>query len=257
MEHRDAVLFELLEAKYNQYNTPAFIEEDPISIPHLFTRKEDIEIAGFLAAMIAWGRRSLILNGAKKMMATMDYAPYDFVSNVTAKELERWNGYVYRTFQETDVKAMILSIQRVYQDFGGLEYIFYSDNPETPIYSGLIKARNILSGGSDFPKRTIKHLANPEKGASAKRFNMFLRWMVRKDSRGVDFGIWKKISSANLICPLDVHTGNVARKLGLLQSSQDNWKSAAALTQRLRDFCPEDPVKYDFALFGLGIYDKL
>ncbi len=256
-------LFELLEEKHNQYNTPAFIAEDPISIPHLFNRKEDIEIAGFLTALIAWGKRGLILKGAKKMMQIMDYSPFDFVMNASAKEQDSWSGYVYRTFQETDVNAIIQALQKIYREKGGLEMIFQPlDCPSTTIneeaaYYAILQARKHLTENPDFPERTHKHLANPIKGASAKRLNMFLRWMVRKDNRGVDFGIWNCLSPAQLICPLDVHTGNIGRKLGLLNSPQDNWKSAVALTQNLRLYCEDDPVKYDFALFGLGIYDKL
>ncbi|MBX7241835.1 MAG: TIGR02757 family protein [Bacteroidia bacterium] len=258
----DKILFELLEEKHNQYNTPDFIAEDPISIPHLFTRKEDIEIAGFLSALIAWGKRSLILKGAKKMMEIMEYSPFDFIMNASDKELSYWNGYVYRTFQDTDVKAITQALKRIYKETGGLEEIFRpvfpDDNQQDePAYYAILQARKYLTQSPDFPERTQKHLANPAKGASAKRLNMFLRWMVRKDYRGVDFGIWNCLTPAQLICPLDVHTGNMGRKLGLLLSPQDNWKSAVSLTESLRHYCKEDPVKYDFALFGLGIYDKL
>ena len=261
MPIHQASLFELLETKHNQYNTPAFIEDDPISIPHLFTKKEDIEIAGFLTALIAWGKRSLILKGAKRMMEIMDYQPHDFVTNASERELDYWVHYVYRTFQSTDAQALIRALQYVYREKGGLESIFLPEmsekSVEEPVYYALTNARNFLTSIPDFPERTQKHLANPAKGASAKRLNMFLRWMVRKDLRGVDFGIWNCLTPAELLCPLDIHTGNIGRKLGLLTVSQDNWKATVALTKSLRTFCKEDPVKYDFALFGLGIYDKL
>ncbi|MEZ4774270.1 MAG: TIGR02757 family protein [Bacteroidia bacterium] len=247
----------LLDQKYQQYNTPDFIEEDPISIPHQFDQKEDIEIAGFLTALIAWGRRTSIINNANKLMEIMGQSPYDFVMNAEAGELYGLDEFVHRTFNGGDCQALVLSLKNVYLNHGGLEKIFSKGIHEAHenVYHGILFARDRLVSYENFPERTQKHIANPAAGSSAKRINMFLRWMVRDDQRGVDFGLWKHISPHQLICPLDVHTGNVARKLGLLTRKQNDWKAAAELTANLRSFCPEDPVKYDFSLFGLGVYE--
>ena len=251
-------LFELLETKHDQFNRPSFIEEDPIAIPHQFTRKEDIEIAGFLTALIAWGRRASILQNARRLVEYMDWAPYDFVRGCTEEDLEKLAGFVHRTFNELDAKALMLSLKEVYQHHGGLETIFSEQicERDESVYAGILSAREKLLNYAHVPVRTHKHVANPAKGSAAKRINMFLRWMVRKDRRGVDFGVWDKIDMGQLVCPLDVHTGNVGRKLGLLSRKQNDWKAAIELTQNLRNFCPEDPVKYDFSLFGLGVYEK-
>jgi len=247
----------LLDERHAQYNQPDFIEEDPIQIPHQFEEKADIEIAGFLTALIAWGKRSMIIKNANQLMDLMDRQPYQFVINANEKDWDRLANFKHRTFQPIDCITLIKSLKNVYTKHGGLEQIFSAGIAPTDIdvYHGLIHARNILTSIPDFPKRTHKHLANPAKGSAAKRINMFLRWMVRKDTRGVDFGIWKSISMSQLICPLDVHTGNVGRKLGILKRKQDNWKAASELTAFLRQLCPNDPVKYDFSLFGLGIYE--
>lgn len=248
----------LLDQKFRQYNTPSFIDEDPIRIPHQFARKADIEVAGFLAALIAWGQRTTILRNAQALMARMDLAPYDFVMQAGEAELAQLEGFVHRTFNSLDARALVLALRRVYADHGGLEGIFSAPiSLRTPdVGPGIIHARTVLTAGPDFPARTHKHLANPATGSSAKRLNMFLRWMVRRDGQGVDFGLWRGIAPRQLICPLDIHTGNVARKLGLLTRKQNDWKAALELTEALRQFCPEDPVRYDFGLFGLGVYDK-
>ncbi|MDX2247804.1 MAG: TIGR02757 family protein [Bacteroidia bacterium] len=247
----------LLEEKHNQYNTPDFIEEDPISIPHRFDRKEDIEIAGFLTALIAWGRRTSIINNAIHLMKIMDMAPYEYVMNAVKGEMAELDEFVHRTFNGTDCQAILLSLRNVYQNHGGLEGLFSKGiHPaHENVFHTILFARDRLISLEDFPLRSQKHIANPGAGSSAKRINMFLRWMVRNDRRGVDFGLWKNIFPHQLICPLDVHTGNVARKLGLLIRTQNDWKAAAELTANLRAFCPEDPVKYDFSLFGLGVYE--
>lgn len=256
-----------LDEKYLAFNQPDFIENDPISIPHLFTEKNDIEIAAFLASLIAWGKRNLIIRSAKSMMDRMDMQPYHFVMQANEGELAGFDSFVHRTFNALDVKSMILALRNAYEHHGGLEGIFTLKEEnllkyppflaEEKAYLSIIQARNFLIHSPHFPSRTHKHLSNPAANSSAKRLNMFLRWMVRKDKRGVDFGIWNCLSMSDLICPLDVHTGNIGRKLALLTRTQDDAKAAIELTQSLREMCPEDPVKYDFSLFGLGVYGEL
>lgn len=249
----------LLDEKFLQYNQPFFIEEDPISIPHTYSRKEDIEISGFLTALIAWGRRNMIMKNARSLMARMDERPFDFVMHASEEELGQLEGFVHRTFNEIDARYLVLGLRHAYESHGGLERIFADgiQKGDESVFNGIVHARTIISSVEGFPKRTHKHLANPAKGSSAKRINMFLRWMVRDDKQGVDFGLWKSISTSLLICPLDVHTGNVARKLGILQRKQNDWKAAAELTAALRQMYPSDPVKYDFSLFGLGVYQEI
>jgi uncharacterized protein (TIGR02757 family) len=247
----------LLNQAHDRYNTPEFIQDDPISIPHQFSEKEDIEIAGFFSALIAWGRRAMIMKNANRLMDLMDRQPFRFVMEADEEELMRLDDFVHRTFNGIDARALVLALREVYQHHGGLEQIFSEKIKSTDanVYAGIIHAREKLTSVADFPQRTHKHLANPAKGSSAKRINMYLRWMVRDDKRGVDFGIWKRISPAQLLCPLDVHTGNVARELGILSRKQNDWKAVVELGEVLSRFCPEDPVKYDFSLFGLGVYD--
>ena len=252
-------LRELLEDSHERFNRPDFIPDDPIGTPHKFSRKEDIEISGFLVALIAWGRRDIIIRSSENLMARMDWAPYEFVMNAEEEELEKLSGFVHRTFNQLDAVALVLSLRKAYLEHGGLEGIFstgLSSRSESS-YDAIMNARTILSSGDHFPPRTNKHLANPSKGSSAKRINMFLRWMVRSDRKGVDFGLWSSIPSSLLICPLDVHTGNVGRELGLLTRKQNDWKAALELTESLREFCPQDPVKYDFSLFGIGVSGML
>ncbi|MEM7040198.1 MAG: TIGR02757 family protein [Bacteroidota bacterium] len=247
---------DFLEEKYREYNQPSFIAADPICIPHRFTATEDIEIAGLLASLIAWGNRKAILKAAGRLMDIMGGAPYDFVMSADAHALERLNDFVYRTFQGPDGLAIVMGLRRIYRDHGGLEAVMALPADATDTSAGILGLRKLMLDSPDFPARTQKHIANPAKGSSAKRLNMFLRWMVRKDSRGVDFGIWNNMRMSQLICPLDVHTGTVGRKLGLLERKQNDWKAALELTGKLREFDAEDPVKYDFSLFGLGIYEK-
>lgn len=251
-------LHALLDQKCLQYNTPSFIEDDPIQIPRQFSRKEDIEIAGFLAALIAWGRRNMIIRNANQLITLMEGEPYQFITECEAADLKPFEAFVHRTFNGQDCVALIRSLQAVYKDHGGLESIFSKGvSPDDPnVYGGILHAREVLLSHPDMPARTHKHVANPAKGSSAKRINMFLRWMVRRDHAGVDFGLWSDISPRQLLCPLDVHTGTIARRIGLLQRKQNDWKAAVELTEALKRFDPEDPVKYDFALFGMGVYGE-
>ena len=246
-----------LDEKYALYHQPSFIEEDPISIPHLFQRKEDIEIAGFLVAIFSWGKRQMIIRNGMSLMERMDMRPYDFVMESNEDTLMALDGFVHRTFQEIDVKAMISALRNIYENEGGLEKLFTvgAQIDQNPIKNAIIHARRAFLSTEDFPTRSQKHLANPEKGSAAKRINMFLRWMVRPASGGVDFGLWKSIPTSQLMMPLDVHTGNVARKIGLLKRKQNDWKAVVEMTANLAKYCPEDPVKYDYSLFGLGIYE--
>ena len=253
-------LFDFLEAKYNQYNTAEFIEKDPISIPHKFSRKEDIEISAFLSATIAWGQRITAVRNANKIVELMDMQPYEFVMNHTARELIPFKKFVHRTFNGEDCIYFIKSLKNIYSNYGGLEQAFSNQLSAVSITKSLDLRQTIINFHDLFfeheaKARTKRHLSNPENNSAAKRLNMFLRWMVRKDKNGVDFGIWNSISPSHLLCPLDVHSGNVARSLGLLKRNANDWKAVEELTAHLRNFDPIDPVKYDFALFGLGVYE--
>lgn len=246
-------LFEFLELKHDQYNHPSFIESDPISIPHLFTKKQDIEIAGFLAATISWGSRKTIVSNARKLIKMMDDDPYCFILEASENDLAPFRNFVHRTFNGEDCIFFLKSLKNIFLKNESMEKLFLTANN-----AGM--RRTIRQFREEFlltphQKRSEKHISDPLSGSSAKRINMFLRWMVRSDSRGVDFGIWKQIDPSQLICPLDVHVGNVARKLGLLTRKSNDWKAAEELTANLRKFDPSDPVKYDFALFGLGIFE--
>lgn len=244
-----------LDFKVEQYNTPDFIQTDPIQIPHLFTKKEDIEIAGFLTATIAWGNRKSILNNARKLMLLMDMSPFEFVLKHEKSDLDNLNAFVHRTFNAEDLKYFIKALKNIYLNHGGLESVF---NDYASTHSLQPAIHNFKNTFFELPhqKRTEKHVSDPLKNSAAKRINMFLRWMVRNDEKEVDFGIWKKLSSAQLSCPLDVHSGNVARKLGLLKRKLNDSKALAELDKNLRKMDPMDPVKYDFALFGLGVFEK-
>jgi uncharacterized protein (TIGR02757 family) len=260
MKLSKAELAAFLNEKYDLYNNPKFIETDPVTIPHLFTRKEDIEIAGFLTATIAWGQRVTIINNATKMMKLMGSSPTDFLMSAKEKDLKRFDNFVHRTFNGTDAIFFMQSLKNIYKKHGGLQNVFTPSSPKENT-AGLLEAimnfrRLFFSIPS--PVRTGKHVSNPSENSSAKRLCMYLRWMVRNDKRGVDFGIWNstKFSSEQLMCPLDVHSGNVARKLGLLKRTQNDWKAVEELTANLRTFDAADPVKYDFALFGLGVFEK-
>ncbi|MEO6883414.1 MAG: TIGR02757 family protein [Bacteroidia bacterium] len=245
-----------LDEKVEKYNASFFIESDPISIPHLFSKKEDIEISGFLTATIAWGKRSIIINNANKLMQLMDLEPHQFVMSAQKNELKMLEKFVHRTFNGMDLIYFIVSLRNIYQQHQGLENAFVKNLKKTDedLENAIIGFRKLFFQ-IPHPERTEKHISNVEKNAAAKRLNMFLRWMVRKDKCGVDFGIWNKIKMSQLSCPLDVHSGNVARKLNILKRSQDDWKAVKELDAFLRLLDAKDPVKYDFALFGLGVFE--
>jgi uncharacterized protein (TIGR02757 family) len=245
---------QLLDQKADEYNRIGFIEFDPVSVPHLFERKEDIEIAGFLTAMISWGQRKTILNNANKLLKIMDFSPYDFLLTAGENDFKAFETFTHRTFNGTDCIFFLNSLRNIYLHHGGLEQAFI-DPANTEIKASIRNFRKIFLSIAH-PARTTKHIADPDNGSSAKRINMFLRWMVRKDDRGVDFGIWDSLNPSQLYCPLDLHTGNVVRKLGLITRRQIDWKALEELMGHLRAFDPEDPVKYDFALFGLGIFEN-
>lgn len=248
-------LFEFLEEKYDQYNRPSFIETDPISVPHRFTRKEDIEIAAFLSATLSWGNRASIVKDANLLMEMMDSSPYDFLLQAGREDTDRFTSFYHRTFNGRDCIFFLESLRNIYKNYGGPESLFVPVD-ETGIKGGICHFRSVFME-TLHQGRSEKHVADPSRGASAKRLLMFLRWMVRDDGRGVDFGLWKKISVSELMCPLDIHSGNVARRLGLLTRIQNDWRAVEELTGNLRQFDAEDPVKYDFALFGLGVFEKM
>jgi uncharacterized protein (TIGR02757 family) len=252
-------LKDFLDEKVEKYNSPSFIELDPISVPHRFTKKQDIEIAGFFAATLAWGQRVTVINKCNELLAMMDEAPHDFLLNHHESDLTRFVKFKHRTFNATDLLYFIASLSQYYKKHESLEYAFLpggDDSSEFPIKSGLIRFHSEFFSLSDYPKRTLKHVSTPDNKSACKRLNMYLRWMVRQDNKGVDFGIWKRISPSQLVCPCDVHVERVARKLKLIRSKQLNWQTAEELTRNLRRLDPADPVKYDFALFGLGIIER-
>jgi uncharacterized protein (TIGR02757 family) len=246
-------LKDFLDAKVTEFNTTSFIEPDPISIPHRFSLKEDIEISGFLASTIAWGNRKIITKNGHKMMDLLGDSPYDFVMSHEEHQLERLECFVHRTFNAEDFKYFITALKHIYTNKGGIEAIFRQYQTENSLQPA-IHAFNTIFFEIAHQERTRKHVADPMKGSVAKRINMYLRWMCRKDNTGVDFGIWD-ISPSKLSCPLDIHSGNVARKLGILSRAQNDGKALLELDNNLRILDPKDPVKYDFALFGLGIYE--
>ena len=249
-------LRQFLEEKVRMYNRIEFIRDDPIQVPHQFQRKENIEIAAFLTATIAWGRRDTIIRNAHDLISRMDNNPYEFLMNLKNDDLKVFNGFKHRTFNEQDCQFFIWSLHNIYKNKGGMYQVFLAGyNENRSIKHAILGFRDIFFGITH-SRHAEKHLANPFTGSAAKRLNMFLRWMARKDTNGVDFGIWDKISPADLYLPLDVHSGNVARKLGLLNRKQNDWKAVEELTGVLRDFDPLDPVKYDFALFGLGVFEN-
>jgi uncharacterized protein (TIGR02757 family) len=245
-----------LEEKYLQYNNPSFIECDPVSIPHSFLESPDREISGFLVAAIAWGRRDLILRSGRLMLEIMDNSPYEFIMSANENELLRFNRFVHRTFNGSDCICFIKGLRHIYSSFGSMEdAILQGMKISGSVKDGLVNLRHIFFS-IPHAIRNEKHFADVSGGAAGKRLNMFLRWMVRKDNFGVDFGIWKRINPASLYIPLDLHSGNTARRLGLLTRKMNDWKAVEELTGILREFDPADPVKYDFALFGLGVNEK-
>ncbi len=254
MELNKTQLKRLLDQRVDLYNRPSFIGFDPISIPHRYSKKEDIEIAGFLAATIAWGNRLSILRSADRMMAIMGNSPYDFVINHSDSDLKCIDGCIHRTYFAEDFIYFIEALKYLYLEKGGMEAIFARHQTEDSLQPAIHEFGKVFF---ELPHnaRTRRHLSDPDKGSAAKRINMFLRWMVRRDDRDVDFGLWQSISPSVLSCPLDVHSGNVARKLGLLKRKQSDAKAVAELDTRLRELDPADPVKYDYALFGLGVFE--
>jgi uncharacterized protein (TIGR02757 family) len=285
MEITDLKAF--LDHKVDQYNRPDFIKNDPVSIPHLFTRKQDIEIMGLWAAVLAWGQRVTIINKCRELIALMDGAPYDFIMNHEEIDLKKLLHFKHRTFNDVDTLYFISFFRHHYAKYESLESAFItptfdilsdSEGSSSPngrtgdlsakknnkaadwansvIEASLNHFRSYFFSLPDYPHRTKKHISSPSQKSTCKRLNMFLRWMVRKDNCGVDFGIWNHIKPSELICPCDLHVDRVARKLNLITRKQTDWQTAVELTQRLREFDPADPVKYDFALFGLGIDEK-
>lgn len=247
---------DLLDDKYEQFNQQGFIETDPISIPHKFSRKEDIEIAAFLVATIAWGQRVSIIRNGHRLMELMDDAPHDFILNHSKADLKKFSSFVHRTFNGTDCIYFLTSLKNIYQKHGGLEAVFSSGQEQAPSVKEAIFQFRETFLELKHDSRTDKHVSNPMAKSSAKRLCMYLRWMVRNDKKGVDFGIWKGLRSSQLCLPLDVHTGNVSRALTLLKRTQNDWQSVEEITGVLKGFDARDPVKYDFALFGLGAFDK-
>lgn len=247
-------LKDFLDSKVELYNNPKFIESDPIQIPHQFNTKEDIEIAGFLTATIAWGNRKSIINNAKRMMQLLDNAPHDFIMHHQNSDLDTLKSFVHRTFNGNDFIQFIKSLQHIYNTHKGLEAIFLKHAKEDSLQASIHHFKQCFFE-IEHLQRTQKHISDPLKKSAAKRINMFLRWMVRQDNAGVDFGIWNNLSPSQLSCPLDVHSGNVARKLGLLKRTQNDAKALNELDNSLRKLDPKDPVKYDFALFGLGVFE--
>jgi uncharacterized protein (TIGR02757 family) len=241
-----------------QYNQPFFIDDDPISIPHKFILQQDIEIAGFFAAILAWGNRKSIINSCSKLMALMNNEPYNFCLTHTEKDLKALLNFKHRTFNTTDLLYCISFFKHHYSKHNSLETAFtkwMSEKDET-VENGLIGFHHYFFSLQDFPERTRKHIASPHKKSACKRLNMYLRWMVRDNKTGVDFGLWKQIKSSQLIIPIDVHVSRVAKKLGILNRTQNDWQAATELTAYLKKLDANDPVKYDFALFGLGVMEK-
>jgi uncharacterized protein (TIGR02757 family) len=247
-------LKEFLDRKVDQYNQPFFIKDDPVSVPHLFTKQQDVEIAGFFSSIFAWGNRTTIIQKSKELMQLMQMQPYEFCLRHDPERLKGLLEFRHRTFKTTDLLYFIEFFKHHYSKHSSLETAFTMHGKT---------AENMLTGFhhyffslEDVPPRTKKHIASPEKNSTCKRLNMFLRWMVRKDDKGVDFGIWKNISPAQLICPIDIHVARVSRHFKLLERKQTDWQAALELTNNLREFDKEDPVKYDFALFALGVAEK-
>lgn len=248
-------LKEFLDSKVDAYNRPGFIEDDPICIPHRFSLAQDIEISAFFAAIFAWGHRTIIIKKASALMDLMDRAPYQFVTQHQPGDLKRLVDFKHRTFNATDLLYFIEFFQQYYAAHDSLEAAFLKGGGKDKELS-LNGFYNTFFGLEYVPARTKKHIASPAKNATCKRINMFLRWMVRRDKRGVDFGLWRKLSPADLVCPMDLHVARVARRFELLQRPATDWKAALELTEALKSFDPKDPVKYDFALFGLGVMEK-
>ena len=250
---------EILEKYHKKYNNIDFIKNDPVSIPHSFDKKQDIEISAFWTSVIAWGRREMIIKNAKRLFALMDNAPYDFVLNHEEKDRKKFLEFKHRTFQPTDTLYFLEFLQWYYRQYDSLEYAFtqHLSPADKNVEKALAGFHELFFSLEVAPHRTRKHIPTPKRNSTCKRLNMFLRWMVRHDNIGVDFGIWKDIQPAQLLIPVDVHVERVARTLGLLQRKQRDWKAVLELTENLKHFDPNDPVKYDYALFGLGVHNPL
>lgn len=244
-----------LDQKAEEYEHPKFLAADPIQIPHRFSKKEDIEISGFLTATIAWGNRKSIINNASSLMELLDNAPFDFILNHQESDLDNLSNFIHRTFNGVDLKFFIQSLQNIYNNHDGLEAVFTKHQEKQSLQAAISCYKSLFFELEHLP-RTQKHVSDPLKSSAAKRINMFLRWMIRPSNKGVDFGIWKGIAPSKLSCPLDVHSGNIARKLKLLKRKQNDAKALEELDTNLRKFDVNDPVKYDFALFGLGVFEK-
>jgi uncharacterized protein (TIGR02757 family) len=247
----------LLDEKVRLYNQPSFISGDPIVIPHSFSKEQDIEISGLFAAMLAWGNRNSIINNCRKLMGWMDSVPHDFILNHKDTDLKKMLGFAHRTFNATDLLYFIEFLQYHYQQYDSLEDAFAPEKKyaHDTVEQALIHFHNYFFS-IEHPDRTRKHISTPQRKSACKRINMYLRWMVRKDKSDVDFGIWKKISPAQLVCPLDVHVARVAQRLGLIENDKSNWQNALQLTYHLRELNPKDPAVYDYALFGLGMAER-
>lgn len=256
----DFNLKDFLDKKVDEYNQPNFIPNDPISIPHQFSSKNDIEITGFLASIMAWGQRKTIINKCNELISRMDGTPYDYIMNHSDQDLRSLLGFKHRTFNDTDILYFVAFFRHHYSQFASLEDAFLvgqENLEEVDLEQALNAFKTYFFSLPDYPQRTRKHISSPAQKSTVKRINMFLRWMVRKDNSGVDFGIWNRLSPKDLICPCDVHVERVARKFGLITLEKVNWKTAQELTANLRLLDPNDPVKYDFALFGLGVEREL
>ncbi len=252
----DEALKVFLDEKADQYNSVSFIASDPIQVPHQFSDSCDIEIAAFLTATLSWGQKATIIRKAGELLSMMPGGPHEFIMESTDLEMSRFLSFVHRTFNGMDCIYFLKALQNIYRHYGGLRTLFEQNYARhRDLFDSMVSFRKIFFELRE-PGRTAKHLADPSGGASAKRLQMFLRWMVRTDKRGVDFGIWKGIPMHALYIPLDVHTGRVARKLGLLKRKQNDWKAVRELTEKLREYDPVDPVRYDYALFGLGSFEK-
>lgn len=244
-----------LDHYFHLYNRMDFIPNDPVQIPHLFTKKQDIEIMGFFAAILAWGQRITIINNCKKLISIFDGTPYDFILHHQDSDLRRCEKFVHRTFNDTDLLSIIAFLKHIYEKDDSMEFAFSSHltAKDKTVEKALNGFRKLYEGSDAFVKRTAKHIPHPLAGSACKRLNMFLRWMVRKDHGGVDFGIWQNIDSSQLVCPLDLHVINMATRIGLLDNPKSDWKTAVSLTEKLKKLDEKDPVKYDFALFGMGV----
>ena len=246
-------IFSFLDEKAEEYNHISFIEEDPIQIPHRFSLLQDVEIAGFLVATIAWGNRKSIIKSAEKMIAFMGNSPYDFVMNSAEMDFDKYGSTaVHRTFSVADFHYFVKALRKIYTENNSMENLFLLHDGETNFYNALERFRETFFEGN-YQDRSVKHISSTHKGSAAKRLMMYLRWLVRKDNKGVDLGLWKRIDQRFLSVPLDVHTANISRQLGLVSRKQNDWKTVEELDLKLRKYSSEDPAKYDFALFGLGV----